>query len=434
MIKRWFFALAKPEPKYPVAGTREMEVFAQIPLPPKVSLLVKRPNGNDDGLLIKVGDRVRTGQKLRLAAVGQEYLISTVTGSIGAVTPYTGYLGQVYVSISIDVAEEERWDGEFDRAGRTPNRQNATRFLASLPGQSDFASLINSQPPLDTFVVNGVDKDVLITTNQRVVQAGNEQLKDGIDYLRKISGVNRIMLLVTPELTPQAERMDVELRVIESAYPGTLPKMVMKTVLGKEVPAGKTCADLGVGFISAEAVASLGSALNEGQIPVDKRLTVIKKDGSTVNVKARIGTPVKEILNALQLEAGHGDRVVMGGPMTGYAIHSDDMPVLSDTDAIMVQDKEQITPSSDNQCINCGECVRACPANIPANMLVRLLENALYEEAVNQYDLLSCIECGLCSYVCIARIPVFQYIMLGKYEFARAKSAEESNAESEAIH
>jgi electron transport complex protein RnfC len=61
-------------------------------------------------------------------------------------------------------------------------------------------------------------------------------------------------------------------------------------------------------------------------------------------------------------------------------------------------------------------------------MLVRLLENGLYEEAVQDYNLLSCIECGLCAYVCVARIPVFHFIMLGKYEFGRLKTMEESNA------
>jgi electron transport complex protein RnfC len=114
--------------------------------------------------------------------------------------------------------------------------------------------------------------------------------------------------------------------------------------------------------------------------------------------------------------------------MTGTAIYSEDMPVSPDTDAIMVLDRSQIVIGSGSHCINCGECVRACPAKVPVNMLVRLLENGLYEEAAEQYDLLSCIECGLCSYVCIARIPVFHYIMLGKYEFFRIQSAEESNA------
>jgi len=128
------------------------------------------------------------------------------------------------------------------------------------------------------------------------------------------------------------------------------------------------------------------------------------------------------------VEAQHGDNVVFGGPMTGRPAFSEDAPILHNTDAIMVQDKSRLVKSSDTHCINCGECVRACPAKIPVNMLIRFLENNLWEEAVNHYDLLSCVECGLCSYVCTARIPIFQYIMLGKHEFARIKSAEESHA------
>jgi electron transport complex protein RnfC len=93
----------------------------------------------------------------------------------------------------------------------------------------------------------------------------------------------------------------------------------------------------------------------------------------------------------------------------------------------MVQTGREITPARILPCINCGECVRACPANIPVNMLIRLLENRLYEMAVSEYDLLSCIECGLCSYVCVARIPVFQYIMLGKNEYLKLKSEEGYN-------
>ena len=110
--------------------------------------------------------------------------------------------------------------------------------------------------------------------------------------------------------------------------------------------------------------------------------------------------------------------------MTGLAAYSEDMPILHDTDSIMIQDKTQVSKCSDTPCTNCGDCIRVCPAKIPVNMLVRLLENSLYEEAAIEYDLHSCIECGLCSYVCTSEMPIFHYIMLGKYEYDRIKSAE----------
>ena len=102
--------------------------------------------------------------------------------------------------------------------------------------------------------------------------------------------------------------------------------------------------------------------------------------------------------------------------MRGFATYTVHHPVVPDMDTIIVQDRDVIPELSDNACVNCGECVRICPANVPVNLLVRYLEATLYEEAADRFDLESCIECGLCGYVCRARIPLYQYIRLGKHE------------------
>jgi electron transport complex protein RnfC len=153
-------------------------------------------------------------------------------------------------------------------------------------------------------------------------------------------------------------------------------------------------------------------------------LTVVDRNLKARHVKVRMGTTVGTLLEHLGIETRDGDRIVLGGPMRGQSIYSLDTPVGHDTDAIMVQDREQVSPVSDTPCVNCGKCVRACPVNIPVNMLVRLLENGLYEDAAREYDLQFCIECGLCAYVCVAHIPIFHYIMLGKYQVARSRTAE----------
>jgi electron transport complex protein RnfC len=434
MVKKPFFALGPPKVKYPVLTGHDVDALTEIPLPKRALFLVEKSGNNGSDLLIKEGDKVRTGQRVVLREDGREMFFSSVTGTVREVSQRTGYLGRTFLSISVEVAGEDRWDGEFDRAGRTADVLNATRFLASLPGKPDFAAMINYQPSIDTLVISGMDQDLLVTTNQHIVKTKSAEFKKGIEYLRKITGVSTVILILPPELTSLVEDVDVAVKTMAPVYPDTLPEVVIKDTLGKEVPAGETCEALGVGFMKAEAVAALANAFEQGRMPVDKVLTVIKKDGTAVHVKARIGTPVKDILEALQVETSHGDRLVLGGPMRGQALYSEDVPIGWDTDAVMVQGSEQIVWTSDNQCVNCGECVRVCPARIPVNMLVRLLENSLYEEAASQYDLLSCIECGLCSYVCIARIPVFHYIMLGKYEFDRIQRAEEAHAESEALH
>ncbi len=421
MIKKPFFGLGKPKLKYRVFETQEQDTLRDMPVPDRVTLFLEDPYEMSEDISVKVGDKIKIGQKLKLKEDDKAYIISSVTGTIADISRYDGYLGKTYRKISIDTADKEKSDSQ------TPVLGNASEFLGCLPGKPDFASLLDTQSNLHTIIINGADKDLLVSTNQLIVKTEYESLKKGIEYLRGNTGIRKIVMVVGPEVSSQAKKTGADIKVIKSVYPNILPQIIIKNILGTFLPTVKGCEEMGIGLVNAEAILAIADALTKGQIPVNKILTVIKKDYTTVHVRARIGTQTKNILEALGIEMNHGDRLVQGGPMMGHSVYSEDMPVSWDTDAIMIQDKDHIVLSSENHCINCGECVRACPTKVPVNMLVRVLENGLYEEAAEEYDLLSCIECGLCSYVCTARIPVFQYIMLGKYEVARIGSMEESN-------
>jgi electron transport complex protein RnfC len=268
----------------------------------------------------------------------------------------------------------------------------------------------------------------LVATNQYVVKSEIDAVKNGIRILKKITGIDNILIAVPHNLTMDVIGSGAQVTTVDSEYPATLPAMMMQSILGQILPAGQSCEDMGVCFLTAEAVASIGTAFEEGRIPSTKTVTFVNKDGVKSLVSAKIGTPVRDILNTFGVTLNEKDRLILGGPMTGATLYSEDFPVLADTDAIMVQDRDNIPFVSDYPCINCGECVRACPANVPVNMLVRFLEAGQYEEAADQYDLYSCIECGLCSYVCVSKMPVFHYIKLAKYELGRTTTAEATNA------
>jgi electron transport complex protein RnfC len=421
MIKKSFFGFGKPKLRYSIVGSYEKESLEDIPLPSTAYLSVKDTVERGDEPAVRLGDRVRTGQRLRLTVKSPGSFVSPVTGTVKSMLPKAGFSGELYTSIAIEVMEDV-WDEEFRMTAKTPSLRAVQDFLGSLPGHAGLGRLLGYQPPLKTFVISGIDQDLLVMTNQIALKTGPEHFKRGAEILKNITGAERVILLVSSRLASYVKNTGLEVREMDSPYPATLPKLVMRNFLGKEVPAGSECETQGVGFISAEALVSLGKAFSQTQVPIHKLLTVVGKGGSLTNARARIGTPVKDVLLALQIGTAEGDRVVLGGPMTGRALLSEETPVLYDTDAVMVQDREEIVRSSDTHCVNCGECVRACPAYIPVNMLIRFLENGMWEDAVNQYDLLSCVECGLCSYVCPARIPLFQHIMLGKHEFKRTAS------------
>jgi len=239
--------------------------------------------------------------------------------------------------------------------------------------------------------------------------------------------VESVFLALSRDSVQGIGHLEAEPKAVEPYYPAGLPRLIMKDVLGQVVPAGKNCQDLGVVFMSAEAVASLGTAFDDGQIPVTKIFTLITKEGLRTLVAARIGTPLAVVFKTFDITLNEHDRIILGGPMTGKALYSEDFPIRPDTDAVMIQDRKDIPHVSDYPCINCGECVRACPARMPVNMLVRFLEAGHYEEAVESYDLDSCLQCGLCSFVCVSKIPIFQYIRLAKYELARTRLLEAAN-------
>jgi len=179
---------------------------------------------------------------------------------------------------------------------------------------------------------------------------------------------------------------------------------------------------MGVCFINAEAVVSLARAYKTKSANFEKFLTVIGKQGTRYRVKATIGTPLNKIFKAFTIHVNDQDRIVIGGPMRGFSTYTIHHPVQPDMDTVMIQDRDIIPDVSDYPCVNCGKCVRVCPANVPVNILVRYLEADLYEEAADKYDLESCIECGLCAYVCTAKIPLFQYIRLGKHELLKLRA------------
>jgi electron transport complex protein RnfC len=422
MIKRSFFSLGKPGLKH-LSIVDRLEV-REVSLPGQVRLLVK---DCDVGLIrLKVGTPVLTGQKVVLTDDPGGYVISTVTGTVSGISEYTGYLNQSYAAIAIDVSGGDEVDDTTVSGLKSPDFEAARDYLTCLPGKSDFSSFLKLDPPVNTVVVTCADEDLLVSTRQQAVLSDIEGLIEGIGYLKQVSRIGRVLIASPAGLVSLVSNAGVEVREVCDCYPNSLNGMIAKDVLGSGYMPDKSFEEQGIGFISAEAVIALARIFGKAEIPVDKLITVIGKDNAPEVVRARIGTPAGDVLSAVGINASTGDRVIFGGPMTGTSIYTLDMPVMADTDAIMVQDQSEVVLSEDGQCVNCGECVRACPVKVPVNMLVRVLASGLYEEAAQMYDLHACIECGLCNYVCVARIPIFHYIMLGKHEFARLSNGEGS--------
>lgn len=425
MRKRSFFGLSKPCFQYELATAAAPDPVV-VPTPETVTLYIKQELKRTDSSL-KVGTPVKTGQRLVLNEKDTTCAISSVSGTVRTITPFLADYGQTWTAVTIETDKTDAADTEFAEAAKTPSLEVLHRYLAACPGEPDIGPLMDERNPVRTIVIYGGNADLLIDTSLYVLKHNADAVNGGIEVLRKATGIEEIVIVVPEESVQNySGHLDARIQPVPSQYPYAQPLMVLYHLTGR-LPDETGMAPMGVHFIRAEAVAAIGQAFSSGSLPVEKTVTVIDKQGDRHLARARVGTPVSVLLKQFGVQVNDRDKIIFGGPMTGNAIYSEDLPIGPDTDAIMVQDKDAIPLYSDYPCINCGACVNICPANVPVNLLVRFLEAGQYAEGADLYDLYSCIECGLCSYVCVSRIPIYQHIKLAKYELGRITSAEEMN-------
>ena len=423
-MKRPFFGIATPKLKYDAIEDVQPEPVSVQPKQ-RVTLFIEKAYDRADKALIKKGDSVARGQRLQLYDDDPAaYVLCPVNGVISGVSPFIGMMEKQMTEVGIDIEpdREDAADAAFKDVSATPSIENAARFLGGLPGKPNFSQFTDPDRPVKSIVVLGADRDLQTITGQYIIKSRISAVKTGIDILRKISGVQNIVLVVAQHQVQVAGTAAAGVRSVDAHYPSAHPEMIIRHLLAEQAEQGQ------IAFLNAEAVAGIGTAYHTGELPLEKLITMVKKDGTRQLVSAPVGTHAADILDALNEQIAHGDRLIMGGPMTGDAVYSLEHPVEPDTDVIMVQDKAAIVEGTDTPCTNCGECVRICPANIPVNELVRLLDAGEYEQAAEQAALFSCIECGLCAYVCESRIPIFQFIRLAKHAVKRMRAAEEANA------
>jgi len=202
---------------------------------------------------------------------------------------------------------------------------------------------------------------------------------------------------------------------IPTIYPTGGEKQLIKTLTGKEVPSGDIPADIGIVSINVGTVHAVQQAVIEGK-PLTSRIVTVTGEGVKTphNLEVRIGTPISAMIEICNGYTQFADRLIMGGPMMGFALLNDEIPMVKATNCILVASKhEAITEKQAMPCIRCGLCASACPATLLPQQLYWYSKSDQLEKA-EKLNLLDCIECGCCDVVCPSHIPLVQHFRYAK--------------------
>jgi len=219
----------------------------------------------------------------------------------------------------------------------------------------------------------------------------------------------------------------IAVKQIPSIFPSGAEDQVVQLVTRKEVPTGGLPTDVGCVVQNVGTAAAVYDWICEGQ-PLISRVTTVTGDGvaAPMNVLARIGTTVADVVNFIGGYTERANQLIIGGPMTGKSVSTDRVPLVKATNCILVV-SEAPPIGTEKPCIRCGDCAQVCPVSLLPQQLF-WYACADNEAKLRSYGLTDCIECGCCDLVCPSHIPLtadFRIAKLRMRELADEKARAE---------
>lgn len=445
--------------------------IARPPLPEKLFIPIKQHIGVEGQLRVAVGDKVEKGQALTQSM--NPFAVPVHASASGQITAITEHVsahpsGLPELTIELTPDGEERW------AELTPmldyRQQPKSKVLEAICqagisglGGAGFPTHIKVTPKKDIefLIINGVECEPYISADDRLMREHSWQIRQGIDILCHLLNP-RYVLIAIEDNKPQAinamrvacqENPDYIICPIPTKYPAGGEKQLIQVLTDREVPHSGLPVDVGVIMQNVATCYAIADAIFTGKPLIHRVVTLtgraLQHPG---NVWALLGTPVAHLLEHAGIKTAERQKLIMGGPMMGFELLSDDVPVVKITNCILAPDAQEMPAAADEQpCIRCSACADACPAELLPQQLFWHARAKELDKA-KDYNLFDCIECGACAYVCPSKIPLVHYYRIAKAEIrteeeekqkadkarerfeARQQRLEQEKAEREARH
>lgn len=413
-------------PGHKTASTSQPIV--EVPVPPQLVLPITQHVGDPSQPVVGIGERVLKGQ---LIAESDGTLGAPVhapsSGEIIAIEPWpvSRRFGENAPCIVIEC------DGRDEAVQRVESPTNFTTLAAedllTRILQGGIVGLGGAVFPtaqklmqartckIDHLLLNGVECESYISCDDLLMRERAGEIISGAQILMHALQIDACFIAVESDKPDAIRALGVVLgeinddriviKQVPTIYPSGGEDQLVQLVTNREVPSGGLPSDVGCLVQNVGTAAAIHDWIVDNE-PLISRVTTITGDGvaSPVNVRARIGTTLSDII---ELAGGYTDsakQLIIGGPMTGKSVTTDRVPLVKATNCVLVS-SETPSPGPALPCIRCGDCAAVCP--------VQLLPQQLYwyacaddEEKMRDFGLMDCIECGCCDLVCPSHIPL----------------------------
>ncbi len=421
-------------------GATNSKSIVEMPAPKKVIIPLQQHIGAPCDPLVKVGDKVKLGQKI---GESLHFITSPVHASVS---------GEV-----ISIAHEKLLDGcqvlsiviandglddpiaSKHRAISKLSAKQIRKIIKDLGmvglGGAGFPThvKISSAKPIDTVVINGAECEPYLTCDHRLMVEKGEELVYGLKTLMKAVGASRGVIGIEvnkldaiaglQEIVRSHEALEVV--ALQIRYPQGAEKQLIKAAVDREVLSGCLPSEVGCLVSNVHTAVSIAQGIRDGISLYQRVVTVSGRHiHDPRNVMVRIGTPIQALLDFCGGINGTPAVVVGGGPMTGPAVVNLEAPVVKNLSGVLLLGEDEIAQDENLPCIRCARCVDACPMGLTPNIL-GLLSSRDEVVKAEKLHIMDCVECALCSYVCPSRRGLVSWIKQGKKSLVVAKSAEQ---------
>ncbi len=296
-------------------------------------------------------------------------------------------------------------------------------------GGAAFPTHIKLSPPyeypVDTLLINGCECEPYLSTDHRIMLEHTQDLITGVRLAIRAAGAERAIIGVEDDkpdaiaaLRAKLAKDDIiSVGKVRAKYPQGSEKMLIKALLGREVPSGGFPYHVGVVVNNVGTMAQLGHLLPLGEGMIERVITVagpgVQRPG---NYLVPLGTPLRFLLQQVGFTGKDASHLILGGPMMGNTVASLDVPITKGVSGLVVLSDPE-TQAEDvriHPCIRCGYCVDVCPVGLNPSDLGKLAAKRQYALMQERFHLNDCFECGCCAYVCPSHIPLVQYFRIAK--------------------